>query len=402
MTYQLLPHRQNLTIKVASVPTFVIQPSSSAVQDNLLVKQLAELGRKANVAQSLDNVRKHSDYGKEKSVVFVPNESGDPLLADAAIRFAEAESHNAFVVYVADSMSGDAYKRLVRTNAGEWIKWNNLSQEINDVFHGAGGTQTRSVVDSSTIISFLPAKGGVGNTTIALETGVYLASTRKRDARVAVLDLNFQSSTLADYVDLEPRFDISEFIDRPERLDAQLIEILSNRHSSQVDIFSCPPRLALSHNMQSEVIFALLDEISKKYTYVLLDLPNYWHPWFNNVLQGASAVVVTGEGTVPAIRQITNKQRHLDELSIGPDRAAIVINGCQTGFLGRIERKSEIEKTFAGWPIFFVRQDTNAATEAANTGRPIMQSSPRSSIGKNIRRIGSWIESMRAHSVKAS
>ncbi|KLK92631.1 hypothetical protein AA309_13105 [Microvirga vignae] len=402
MTYQLLPHRQNLTTKVDSVPTFVIQPNSSASQDDLLVKQLAGLGRRANVAQSLNEVRKHPDYGKGKSFVFVPNEAGDASLADAAIRFAEAESQNAFVVYITDTMSADAYKRLVRTNAGEWIKWDNLLQEIKDVFHGAGGTQTGSATDSATIISFLPAKGGVGNTTLALETGVYLASTQKRDARVAVLDLNFQSSTLADYVDLEPRFDIAEFIDRPERLDAQLVEILSNKHSTQVDIFSCPPRLALSHDMQAEVIFALLDEISKKYTYVLLDLPNYWHPWFDNVLQGASAVIVTGEGTVPSIRQIANKQKHLDELSIGPDRAAIVINGCQTNFLGRIDRKSEIERTFAGRQVFFVRRDTDAVTEAANTGRPMMQTSPRSSIGKNIRRIGSWIESIQTHSLKAS
>lgn len=402
MTYQLLPHRQNPTTKVDFVPTFVIQPNLSASQYELLVKQLAGFGRKANVAQSLDNVRKHSDYGKGKSVVFVPNEAGDASLADAVIRFAEAENRDAFVVYVADTMSADAYKRLIRTNGGEWIKWDNLSQEIKDVFHRAGSTQTGSTTDSATIISFLPAKGGVGNTTLALETGVYLASTRKREARVAVLDLNFQSSTLADYVDLEPRFDIAEFIDRPERLDAQLVGILSNKHSTQVDIFSCPPRFALSHNMQAEVIFALLDEISKEYTYVLLDLPNYWHPWFDNLLQGACAVVVIGEGTVPSIRQITNKQKYLDELSIAPDREAIVINSCETNFLGRIARKSEIEKTFAGRQIFFVRRDTNAAAEAANTGRPMMQTSPRSSIGKNIRRIGSWIESIRANSLKAS
>lgn len=382
--------------------TFVIQPNSDASQGHRLVEHLAGLGRKANIAQSLDNVRRHTDYGRGKSFVLVPNESGDISLADAAIRFAEAENQDAFVVYIADTMSADAYKRLVRTNAGEWIKWDNLSQELKDVFQVAGGAQTGSGSESATIISFLPAKGGVGNTTLALETGVYLASNRKSGTRVAVLDLNFQSSTLADYVDLEARFDIAEFIDRPERLDAQLVDILSNKHSSQVDIFSCPPRRELSHAMQAEVIFILLDELSRKYTYVLLDLPNHWQPWFDNVLRGASAVVVTGEATVPSVRQITNKQKHLDDLSIGPDRAVIVINGCETNFLGRVARKSEIERAFGGWQVFFVRRDTNAATEAANTGRPMMQTSPNSAIGKNIRRIGGWIEATRSRSLSAS
>ncbi len=376
--------------------TFVVHPNPSGSQSDLLIKLLSEHGRKAIVAQSLESVRKHSAYGKGRSFVFMPDQSGDASLVDAAIRFAETESPESYVVYVADTMSAEAYKRLVRANAGEWIKWDSLAQEINDVLHAGGASQTGAPADGATIISFLPAKGGVGNTTLALETGVYLASSKKRDGRVAVLDLNFQSSTLADYVDLEPRFDIGEFIDRPERLDSQLIEILANKHPTQVDVFSSPPRFALSQNIHGDVIFALLDEIGKRYSFVLLDLPNHWQPWFDNVLQGSSAVVVTGEGTVPSVRQIASKQKHLDELNIEADRSAIVVNSCATNLFGGISRKSEIERTFVGRRVFYVPRDTASAAEAANTGRPMMQTGPRRSIGKSIRRVGNWIETLHA------
>lgn len=386
------------------MPTFVIDSNSTDPRAALLSDLLAQQGRKAVTAQSLSHVCQQSGYGgEERSFVFVPDFSSDPAFAQEIVRFAEAEGRKTFVVYVADIMPADAYKRLVRANAGEWVTWDALSREIVDVLRNAEEVRTQTSGDGATMVSFLPSKGGVGNTTLALEVGISLASGKKRtNGRVAVLDLNFQSSTLADYLDLEPRFDIVEVMDRPDRLDGHLIDIFSSKHSANVDVFSSPPRLVPSHNIQPEVIFALLDEIGKRYSFVLLDLPNQWHPWLDVVLQGSSAVVVTGEATVPSIRQIASKQKHLDDLTVDRDRAAIVVNACETNFFGRISRKHEIDKTFAGRQIFYVRRDTASASEAANTGRPMILSAPNRSISKNIRRVGDWIHSIRSASGMAS
>jgi len=377
------------------VLAFVVHPNSSDPRVMLLLRLLADRGRGAHTVRALEEVREHSDYGTERCFVLVPDTGGEPALASEVLRFAEAESRRAFVVYIAEAMSADAYKRLIRTGAGEWMTWKTVGGEIGEVLSRSSAVGPESSGSGATIVSFLPSKGGVGNTTLALETGIHLASGKKRNnSRVAVLDLNFQSSTLADYLDLEPRFDIAEIMDRPERLDSQLIDIFSSKHSSNVDIFSSPCRLGTSQNIRPEVIFALLDEVSRKYSFVLLDLPNQWHPWMDNVLLGSSAIVVTGEATVPSIRQIVNKQKHLDGLSIGQDRAAIIVNACDTNLLGRISRKSEIDRTLAGRQIFYVRRDTASAMEAANTGRPMMQAARNRPISKNIRRVGDWIHSI--------
>lgn len=378
---------------------FIVHPNPADQQVENLANLLTKDGHKAVPLQSLNAVRDHTLYGSAKCLIVVADPSSDTALAARAVDFAEAESRHMFLVYVADTMSADAYKRLVRTAAGEWITWRTLPAEIAEVLRRAAGNQTEHLGDGATVISFLPSKGGVGNTTLALEAGIYLASANKRNAgRVAVIDLNFQNSTLADYVDLEPRFDITEIMDRPERLDAHLIEIFSSKHSSQVDVFSSPPRIVSPHTIQPEVIFALLDEVAKRYSYVLLDLPNQWHGWLDNVLIGSSAIVVTGEATVPSIKQIINKQKHLDSLTIRRDKAAIIVNACDTNLLGRISRKGEIDRTFSGRQIFYVRRDTALAVEAANTGRPLMLAAPNRPISKNIRRVGDWIQSVKSAS----
>jgi pilus assembly protein CpaE len=62
----------------------------------------------------------------------------------------------------------------------------------------------------STIHTFLPAAGGVGNTTLALATAFQLHNSVARGASTCVVDLNLQQGSCAEYLDLEPRFDITE------------------------------------------------------------------------------------------------------------------------------------------------------------------------------------------------
>lgn len=379
---------------------YVVHSDSSDPRASLLTKLLKQYGHETVLVLTLGDVREHPRYTADRCLVILPDTSNDVALADDAIRFAEAEGRQSFVIYIADTMAAESYKRLVRSGAGEWITWEALTRELVEVLRNAESTQSPLSGESAMIISFLPSKGGVGNTTLSLEAGIYLASDKQNRPRVAVLDLNFQSSTLADYVDLEPRFDIAEIMDRPERLDGQLVDIFASKHPSNVDIFSSPPRLVPSQNIKPEVIFALLDEIGKRYSFVLLDLPNQWQPWLDNVLQGSSAIIVTGEPTVPSIRQAVNKQKHLDSLSIERDRAAIVMNCCETGILGRIPRKSELEQTFAERKIFYVRRDVATAAEAANTGQPMMMAAPNQAVSKDIRRVGDWIHLVRAKSDK--
>ncbi|MEZ5781700.1 MAG: response regulator [Rhizobiaceae bacterium] len=75
----------------------------------------------------------------------------------------------------------------------------------------------------SEIYSFMPAAGGVGATTLALETAFQLHNSVSRGASTCVVDLNFQQGACAEYLDLEPRFDINEIENQPERLDRQLL-----------------------------------------------------------------------------------------------------------------------------------------------------------------------------------
>jgi pilus assembly protein CpaE len=65
------------------------------------------------------------------------------------------------------------------------------------------------------IYTFLPAVGGAGVTTLALQSAMLLLNSGPGGrSSTCLVDLDFQHGACADYLDLEPRLNLSE-IDRP-------------------------------------------------------------------------------------------------------------------------------------------------------------------------------------------
>jgi pilus assembly protein CpaE len=220
------------------------------------------------------------------------------------------------------------------------------------------------------------------------------AGDKKTPVRVAVVDLNFQGGTLADFLDLEPRLDIAEVISHPERLDEQLVDIFASRHSSSLDVFSSPARTIKGEQVGPRVVFALLDQLGKRYDLVLLDILHHWLPWVDNVLQGSDAVIITGGGTVPAVKQLANRVRYVENLEIPSERIAIVVNQCEMGLFGQVPRKAEIDRTFPARQVRYVPLDLATATLAANTGRPMVELGSRKAVSKSIRQLVNWIQTV--------
>jgi pilus assembly protein CpaE len=77
-----------------------------------------------------------------------------------------------------------------------------------------------SETSEAEILTFLPAVGGAGVTTLAVQSAMMLLNSGQRGkASTCLVDLDFQHGACADYLDLDPRLDLGEIEPRPERLD---------------------------------------------------------------------------------------------------------------------------------------------------------------------------------------
>src|SRR5262249_44989502 len=131
------------------------------------------------------------------------------------------------------------------------------------------------------IFSYMSAVGGAGVTTLAIQTALLLLHNNGSKTRPAtcLVDLDFQHGACADYLDLEPRLELKEIESRPERLDRQLLEVMTAYHSSGLAVIAAPNRPAEMRSFDPDMVTRLLDLVSSHFNYVVIDMPRTWFSW---------------------------------------------------------------------------------------------------------------------------
>src|SRR5216683_2783096 len=222
------------------------------------------------------------------------------------------------------------------------------------------------------IYTFLPAVGGAGVTTLAVQSAMMLLNSGQRGkASTCLVDLDFQHGACADYLDLEPRLNIGEIVPRPERLDRQLLEVMLSHHSSGLAVVAAPNRPAEMRSFDPDVVTRLLDLVSSHFDYVVFDMPRTWFSWTDSVLLGSNRLFVVSETTVPGLRhakQLVDAIR--ERLGDGP-RPQVIINRFVPRMFSAGLRKSDIEQAIGEAFLSCIPNDYALVREAIDRGVPL-------------------------------
>jgi len=222
------------------------------------------------------------------------------------------------------------------------------------------------------IYTFLPAVGGAGVTTLAIQTALILLTNGPRGrASACLVDLNFQNGTCADYLDLEPRLDLSEIEPHPDRLDKQLLDVMISYHASGLAVIAAPNRPAEMRSFNPDVVTKLLDLVSTHFDYVVIDMPRTWFSWTDSVLFGSNRLFVVSEMTVPGLkhaRQLVGAVR--ERLNEGPSPQVIVNRFEERLFSGGL-KKRDIEQALGKDFAAVIPNHYRLVREAIDRGVPL-------------------------------
>jgi pilus assembly protein CpaE len=319
---------------------------------------------------------------------------------DRFVNIAEQEHHGVFLIFISREISASDYKRLVRGGSADWASLQSAPQEILDIISRTGQSETRSADAERVrpaILAFVPSGGGVGNATLALETAVQIKlDKRTRGRRVCLLDLDLQASHVCDYLDIEPRLQMREVVQDPERIDAQLFDLFVSRHqTSGVDVLASPRDRNASTELGVPALDALFRLISERYDLVIVDLPAAWFDWTGLILSICDLAIVTGLNNVPGLRQIAETLQAVRGQGQIPPQIVVVLNRCETDLLGNPARRGHVNRVLGSETLVYVRDDAAAANHSVNTGVPISIASRSSKIAKDIRTLASLAAAVR-------
>lgn len=238
------------------------------------------------------------------------------------------------------------------------------------------------------IITFLPAAGGVGNTTIAIEAAVQAASASPTASHsTCLVDLDFSGDCCAEYLDLEPRLDLAEIGACGERLDSQMLEVMSSKHRSGFSLIAAPARPCEPGIDNPDLIMRLLDTVSGCFQNVIIDLPRYWTPWFDVVLGGSDRIFVVTDMTVPGLRASRRVAQRISSGIEGSDPRIIVNRATRNLFFGSGLRKADVERALPNLLAGSVSNDYGLVREAIDRGVPLGNVRQKNRISADLNRI---------------
>jgi pilus assembly protein CpaE len=236
------------------------------------------------------------------------------------------------------------------------------------------------------ILTFLPASGGVGLTTLAIETAM-LVRKAQRTASVCLVDLDFQHGAGADYLDIEPRLDLNEIEPRPERLDAQLLEVMLSHHASGLAVIAAPSRPAEMRSFDPDVVTRLLDMVSTRFDYVIIDMPRTWFAWTDSVLFGSNRLFIVTEMTVPGVRHAKQLVAAIGERLKGGPQPQVIVNRFEQRLFGPGLRRADIEQTLGAALVGVIPNNYRLVREAIDRGVPLEEVKAGNNVTGTLKRI---------------
>jgi pilus assembly protein CpaE len=293
------------------------------------------------------------------------------------------------IVVVTEAFDENLARAFVQMRVADFLKKPVSPVElVRTCARVASGPASPSDATDAQIYTFLPAVGGAGVTTLAVQSAMMLLNSGQRGkTSTCLVDLDFQHGACADYLDLEPRLNLGEIEPRPERLDRQLLEIMLSHHPSGLAVVAAPNRPAEMRSFDPDVVTALLDMVSSHFDYVVFDMPRTWFSWTDSVLLGSNKCFIVSEMTVPGLRHAKQLVEAIRErLGEGP-APQVIVNRFEQKMFSSGLRKSDIEQVLGDAFAACIPNHYGLVREAIDRGVPLDEVKPGNVITQQLKKL---------------
>jgi pilus assembly protein CpaE len=292
------------------------------------------------------------------------------------------------VVVVTQTFDAAAARTLVQMRVADFLVKPVSSVELVRTCARVAKGQSTTEATEAQIYTFLPAVGGAGVTTLAIQTAMLLLNSGQRGKSLTCLvDLDFQHGACTDYLDLEARLNLGEIEPRPDRLDRQLLEVMLSHHPSGLAVIAAPNRPAEMRSFDPDVVTKLLDLVSSNFDYVVFDMPRTWFSWTDSVLLGSNKLYIVSEMTVPGLRHAKQLVEAIRERLGDSPRPEVIVNRFEQKMFSSGLRKSDVEQVLGDAFTTSIPNNYALVREAIDRGVPLDEIKPGNKISQELKKL---------------
>ena len=248
------------------------------------------------------------------------------------------------------------------------------------------------------IAAFFSPKGGVGNTTLAVNTAVLLAgggSGERRapapssngvlpTSRVLLMDLDLQFGQVATHLNLSPRFDLGGLItDEQAMSDPEVARTYLTTHGSGLMVLAAPSGPEADFRITLEHVQRIVELMRPSFDHILVDLGNRLDSRSLWLLEESDAHVFVVFPEIAALRSMSLLMSFLTENTALEARTHLVVNHV---FPKELLKTRDVENLLRAKPAAEIPYEIEMI-RSVNEGVPLVVGRPAAPASVAMRRV---------------
>jgi len=228
------------------------------------------------------------------------------------------------------------------------------------------------------IWAYMGACGGVGVTSMAIQTVYALANKTDKNNKVCLVDLDFERSNIAACLDMVPSVSIADLNAANGRMDEALcMQFVTNYHNL-FSVVCAKGQLGGNDHIEAGALMALLDHLCSLYDYIILDVPQMWRPWTKAIVGVVNKFAILSEMRVPTLHYTRTLNAAICETLPLEQQPDIIISKYERRSFRNSLFMQDAQKVIGRDDIKEICVDNETLQEALNCGTPAGSIKPNS------------------------
>jgi pilus assembly protein CpaE len=299
---------------------------------------------------------------------------------EAGLRLVEslARQHpSSGVIVISASTDGQVILKAMRSGAREFL---NSPVEIEELVgaldrvgsSGEGGASSKA----GTTIAVAGSSGGVGTTSIAVNTAVALAQNPENS--VALVDLDLALGDADVFLDMIPEYTLLDVTQSISRLDLALLRKSLTKHETGVYLLPRPIQIEETDSISSADFKKVLSLLKASFTHVVLDLSKCYTELDCAAIETAEHVLLVTQLDLPCLRNVVRILNSIERFDNSREAVKIIVN--RAGLDGTQISSTKAEETIDREIFARIPNNYVVISECRNNGVPLLQQAPKASI----------------------